>query len=156
MPLNTSYELKNCGIVFLSTVNQSLTRLVLMVEGSFDAVVKNDICLVVLMQDNVPCHTAKSAKTFLTEENITVIEWLAQSLDMNPIENVWKLPNERAKEKNPSNVEELWTNLKGEWEKISVDECKTFIHSCSKRCQSVIESKGLHIKYDWIMNAIFI
>ena len=66
---------------------------------------------------------------------------------MNPIENVWKLLNERAKKKNPRNIEELWTNLKGEWEKISVDECKTLIRSCSKRCQAVIESKGLHVKY---------
>ena len=66
---------------------------------------------------------------------------------MNPMENVWKLLNERAKEKNPRNVKELWTNFKGEWEKISIDECKTFIRSFSKRCQAVIESKGLHIKY---------
>ena len=65
---------------------------------------------------------------------------------MNPIENIWKLLNERAKEKNPRNVEELWTNLKGEWEKISVDECKTLIRLSSKRCQAVIESKDLHIK----------
>ncbi len=43
------------------------------------------------------------------------------------IENVWKLLNERAKEKNPRNVKELWTNLKEEWEKISVDECQTLI-----------------------------
>ena len=101
----------------------------------------------VFMQDNAPCHTAKSVKTFLSEEDVTVMEWPAQSPDMNPIENVWKLLNERAKEKNPRNVEELWTNLKGEWEKISVDECKILIRSCSKRCQAVIESKGLHIKY---------
>ncbi len=39
---------------------------------------------------------------------------------MNPFKNVWKLLNERAKEKNPRNIEDLWTNSKGEWEKISV------------------------------------
>ena len=66
---------------------------------------------------------------------------------MNSIENVWKLQNERAKEKNSRNVEELWTHLKGEWEKISVDECKILIRSCSKICQAVIESGGLNIKY---------
>ena len=59
----------------------------------------------VCMQDNTPCHTAKSVKTFLSEEDVT-----APSPDMNPIENVWKLLNERDKEKNPRNVEELWTN----------------------------------------------
>ena len=99
------------------------------------------------MQVNVSCHTAKSVKAFLSEEDVSVMEWPVQSPDVNPIENIWKLLNERAKEKNPRNVEELWTNLKGEWEKISVDECKTLIHLCSKRCQIVIEIKGLHLKY---------
>ena len=66
----------------------------------------------VFMKDNASCHTAKSVKTFLSEEGVTVMEWPAQSPDMNPIENVWKLLNERAKEMNPRNVEELWTNLK--------------------------------------------
>ena len=108
------------------------------------------------MQDNAPCHTAKSVKIFLFEEDVTVMEWLAQNPDMNPIENIWKLQDKRHKEKNLRNIQELWTNLKGEWEKISVDECKTLIRSCSKRCQAVIENKGLHIKCKWIMNAIFI
>ena len=55
----------------------------------------------VFMQDYAPCHTTKSVKTFLSEEDVSVMEWPAQSPDMNPIENVWKLLNERAKEKNP-------------------------------------------------------
>ena len=99
----------------------------------------------VFMQDNTPCYTAKSFKTFLSEEDVTLMEWPAQSPDMNPIENVWKLVNERDKEKNPRNIEELWTNLKGEWEKVSVDEYKTLIRPCSKRGQDVIENKSLYI-----------
>ena len=59
------------------------------------------------MQDNALCHTAKSVKTFLSEEDVTVMKWPAQSPDMNPI--VWKLLNERAKEENPRNIKELWT-----------------------------------------------
>ena len=100
----------------------------------------------VFMQDNTPCPTVKSINTFLSGEDVAVMEWPVQSPDMNHIEHIWKLLNERAKEKNPRNIEELWTNLKGEWEKISVDECKTLIRSCSKRCQAVIKSKGLHMK----------
>ena len=49
----------------------------------------------------------KSIKTFLPEEDHTVMEWPAQSSVMNPIGNFWKLLNERAKEKNPRNIEEL-------------------------------------------------
>ena len=42
----------------------------------------------VFMQDNAPCHTAKFLKIFLSEEDVTVMEWHAQSLDMNPFENI--------------------------------------------------------------------
>ena len=101
----------------------------------------------VFMQDSAPCHTVKSLKTFLFEEDVTIMKWPTQTKNLNPIENIWKLLSERAKEKNPRNIEELRTNLKREWEKISVDECKTLINSCSKRYQVVIESKGLYIKY---------
>ena len=59
----------------------------------------------VFMQDNTLCHTAKSVKISLSEEDVTVMEWSAQSPDMEPMENVWKLLSERAKEKNPSNIE---------------------------------------------------
>ena len=70
------------------------------------------------------------------------MEWPTQSPDIIPIANVRKLLNERAKEKNPRNVEELWTNFKGEWEKISVDQWKTPIRS--KGSQAVIESKKVN------------
>ena len=52
----------------------------------------------IFMQDNTPRYVAKSVKTLLSEEDVTVMEWLAQSPDMNLIQNVWKLPNERIQE----------------------------------------------------------
>ena len=109
---------------------------------------RTEICqLALFVQDNAPYHTLKPVKTFLSEKDATVMEEPAHWPDMNPIDTVSKLINERAREKNPRNDEELWTNLKGEWEKISVDECKTLIHSYNKRCQVVIERKDQHIKY---------
>ena len=42
----------------------------------------------VFIQDNTQRHTAKSVKTFLSEEDVNVMEWPAQSPDMNYIENV--------------------------------------------------------------------
>ena len=60
--------------------------------------------LAVFMQDNLPCHTAKSVKTFLSKEDVTVMAWPTQSTDMNPIENGCKLLNEKPKEKNARNV----------------------------------------------------
>ena len=37
----------------------------------------------VFMQYNAPCHTAKSIKTFLSEERVTVMEWPAPNPVMN-------------------------------------------------------------------------
>ena len=40
----------------------------------------------IFMQDNAPYHTANSIKTSLSGNNVTVMEWPAQSPDINPIE----------------------------------------------------------------------
>ena len=41
-------------------------------------------------QDNTKIHMSKAAKEWFEEHGIWVIDWPAHSLDMNPIEHVWK------------------------------------------------------------------
>ncbi|GFT70056.1 uncharacterized protein TNCV_4690041 [Trichonephila clavipes] len=45
----------------------------------------------IFMQDGAPCHTARSIKAFLAEQNILLLDWPSNSPDMNPIENIWEL-----------------------------------------------------------------
>ena len=45
----------------------------------------------VFMQESAPCHTARSVKAFLHEQNIRLLSWPGNSPDMNRIENVWEL-----------------------------------------------------------------
>ena len=101
----------------------------------------------IFMHDNAPCHTAKKVKTFLADKEISVMDWPPQSPDLNPIENLWKIIGEKSMRQNPKNQEELWISLKNEWDNISPSFCKKLIDSCGKRCQDVINNKGLFTKY---------
>ena len=42
----------------------------------------------IFMQDNAPCYKTADVMGFLTEEDIQVMDWPPNSLNLNPIENL--------------------------------------------------------------------
>ena len=44
----------------------------------------------IFVQDNAPSHKAKSVLNFLKEKKVQLLDWPAQSPDLNPIENFRK------------------------------------------------------------------
>lgn len=101
----------------------------------------------IFMQDNAPCHKAKHVMEFLKEQNVDVLDWPPQSPDLNPIENLWYTLGKKVSARNPTDTEDLWKKLKEEWSKISREDCRRLIQSCSRRCAAVIQNKGLFTKY---------
>lgn len=100
-------------------------------------------------QDNDPKHTAKVVKEWFRASNVKVMDWPAQSPDLNPIENLWDELDRRIRlrESRPKNCKELEAALHEEWNKITPEVCAKLVESMPRRIQAVLDNKGGHTRY---------
>lgn len=104
---------------------------------------------IIFQQDNDPKHSSKKAQNWLDSQGIKVLDWPAQSPDLNPIEHLWEILKKRLNsyEVPSKGVWELWERIEVEWDKIEVEECQGLIESMPRRLEAVIKAKGGHTKY---------
>ena len=95
----------------------------------------------IFQQDNATCHTSRLVQEWFDEEQITVMNWPAQSPDLNPIENLWVRIKERVSEQNPKSSEELWTAVLRAWNGITQRKVMTLIDSMPRRCAAVVKGR---------------
>lgn len=101
----------------------------------------------IFMQDNAPCHKAKKVTDFLRQKGVQVLDWPAQSPDMNPIENLWEILFQKVKGSNPKNFNELWEALQTHWNSIPQATIDRLIESMPSRMHAVIKAHGWNTKY---------
>lgn len=101
----------------------------------------------IYQQDNAPCHKAKKTMEYFKKKNICVLDWPAQSPDLNPIENLWTHLKNEIPQHNPKRKSDLFEFVQLEWEKIKASKCEALVRSMPKRCLAVIKAKGGPIKY---------
>ncbi len=53
----------------------------------------------IFQQDLAPFHTAKSTKSWLNDHGVGVLDWPANSPDLNPIENIWGIVKRKMRNK---------------------------------------------------------
>ncbi len=73
----------------------------------------------IFQQDLAPAHTTKSTKGWLNDHGIGVLDWPANSPDLNPVENLWGIVKRKMRNKRPENADELKATIKETWASIS-------------------------------------
>ncbi len=108
-----------------------------------------DICddAYVYMHDNASIHTARDVRRFLSDKGVAVMEWPAQSPDLNPIENLWFILEHALRSRNPANEEHLFEMLDEAWGDIAVATLAKLVDSMPARMQAVIAANGYPIGY---------
>ena len=108
-----------------------------------------DIDDVIFQHDLDPKHTAAKSEEVLDELGLDVMEWPAQSPDLNPIEHLWDQYKLSLKEKNRVYIskDELWNDIQEVTANENEEKCRTLIASMPARVQAVIQAKGGYTKY---------
>ncbi|KAG0973798.1 hypothetical protein G6F29_012625 [Rhizopus arrhizus] len=95
--------------------------------------------------DNDPKHTSKLVKEYLEQQSYNILEWPAQSPDLNPIENMWSLLKRRLNdyETAPKGMDELYGLVTKVWyDLMKPEECQKVIETMPKRIMQCIKNKG--------------
>ena len=95
------------------------------------------------MQDNDPKHTSRRARNFFEESGVDWWKTLAESPDLNPIENVWhELKEYMRREVKPTTKAELVAGILKFWETVDKAKCRKYIGHLNKVIPKVIEAQG--------------
>lgn len=104
---------------------------------------------IIFQHDNDPKHKAKSVQEWLTNQEFDVLQWPAQSPDLNPIEHLWSEVKRKLNkfESPPKGINELWERITEVWNGIEPSTCQKLIASMPRRINDVIKAKGKWTKY---------
>ncbi len=101
----------------------------------------------IFQQEWAPAHTAKGTKSWFNNHGVIVLEWAANSPDLNPIENLRGIVKRKMRDTRPNNADDLKAAIKATWASITPEQCHRLIASMPRHIDAVIHAKGGPTKY---------
>ena len=85
----------------------------------------------------------------MEELRLTMLQWPAQSPDLNPIEHLWSHLKRQLNgwSRQPASMIELWERVEYEWENIPREVVEKLIDSMPRRVAAVLKAKGAMTNY---------
>ncbi len=100
-------------------------------------------------QDLAPAHTAKGTKSWFNDYGVTVLDWPANSPDLNSTGNLRGIVKRKMRDTRPNNADDLNSTIKSTWASITPEQCHRLNVSIPRRIDAVIHAKGDPTKY-WV------
>ena len=105
----------------------------------------------IFQHDNAPKHASKYVKSWIQVQIINMLKSPAQSIDLNPTENLWHMVdnNKKIKLEQESNKRNFFfsPNKSSRRESISKSEIQKLISSMPRKYAAVLRNKGYFINY---------
>jgi transposase len=101
----------------------------------------------VFQQDNATSHTAKYARQWFESQGYEVIDWPANSPDLNPIENLWRLMKDALQKELERSSENWMVRIQEIWDNIVPNYLESLINSMPDRIEACIAANGGRINY---------
>lgn len=106
-------------------------------------------------QDNAPMHTSRITRHLLESHKTRVIDWPANSPDLNPIENLWAILKDKVEKrtnfhlasKKTLSSEMFRSIIEEEWKSLDKSIFLKLANSMEKRITELLEKKGCKINY---------
>jgi hypothetical protein len=96
-----------------------------------------------LQQDKASCHTAKSTTDWLEQHDVEVVEaWPTKGDDINPMENLWAILDERLESKKFRTEQGMKKAIRQLWDELDLSLLHNLIHSIPDRLRRIRKAKG--------------